>query len=338
MLEPKTAKEIMVTQLVTLSPDQHVYDGIAGLLKNNITGAPVIDSQHNYLGVFSEKCCMNVLNVMATNACEDESNAADSIPVETFMTQKLVSLSPDEDAFDAIEKLLNNRISGAPVLDDQGTFLGVFSEKDSMRALISAAYEQLPSTSVGALMNTRRQRVIAPGTDLLSIAKMFVETPLRRLAVVDENEKLVGQVSRRDVLRAEQKCFKSVRHRVKGLADQMKIESTVDSIAESETNASGEFYSEADAYTDAETNRVAYFMDRNAMVIPESTGFWGVAQVFLDTPYRRLPVVENGVLVGQISRRDLLRAANELFPRHGLPEKSLLYLSSIVDRQDAPIS
>lgn len=326
MLEPKTAKEIMVTQLVTLSPDQHVYDGIAGLLKHNITGAPVIDRQHNYLGVFSEKCCMNVLNVMATNACEDDSNIADSIPAEAFMTRKLVTLSPEEDVFDAIEKLLNNRISGAPVLDSDGTFLGVFSEKDSMRALISAAYEQLPSTIVSSLMNTRRQRVISPDTDLLSISKMFVETPLRRLAVVDENDKLIGQVSRRDVLRAKQKFSKSVRHRVKVLADQMKTESTAETESE-----------EVENYTKTETNRIAYFMDRNAMVIPESTGFLGVAQVFLDTPYRRLPVVENGFLIGQISRRDLLRAANAMFPRNELREKSLLYLSSVVDRQDAPI-
>ena len=326
MLEPKTAKEIMVTQLVTLSPDQHVYDGIAGLLKHNITGAPVIDRQHNYLGVFSEKCCMNVLNVMATNACEDDSNIADSIPAEAFMTRKLVTLSPEEDVFDAIEKLLNNRISGAPVLDSDGTFLGVFSEKDSMRALISAAYEQLPSTIVSSLMNTRRQRVISPDTDLLSISKMFVETPLRRLAVVDENDKLIGQVSRRDVLRAKQKFSKSVRHRVKVLADQMKTESAAETESE-----------EVENYTQTETNRIAYFMDRNAMVIPESTGFLGVAQVFLDTPYRRLPVVENGFLIGQISRRDLLRAANAMFPRNELREKSLLYLSSVVDRQDAPI-
>ena len=78
-------------------------------------------------------------------------------------------------------------------------------------------------------------------------------------------------------------------------------------------------------------------MDRNAQTISEGTGFLGVAQLFLDTPHRRLPVLRDGELVGQISRRDLLNAANDLFPSSKDRGKSLLYLSSLIDRNDCPI-
>ena len=332
MIEPKTAKEIMVTKLVTLSPNEHVYDGIAGLLKNNITGAPVIDRHKRFLGVFSEKCCMNVLDVMARSAWEASSSFSGAVPVSELMTTKLVTLSPDSDAFDAIEKLLKNRISGAPVLGNDGKFLGVFSEKDSMRVLISAAYDQLPSTNVGALMNASRERVISPETDLLEAARKFSETPLRRLAVVDDDGILVGQVSRRDVLRAEaKKAFSDTSQSINNLASKIS-----ESIDQDHVSNDPEVI-EAKSYSKFETSRIAYFMDRNAQTILEGTGFLGVAQLFLDTPHRRLPVLRDGELVGQISRRDLLNAANDLFPSSKDRGKSLLYLSSLIDRNDCPI-
>ncbi len=122
------------------------------------------------------------------------------ITARDCMTKKLVTLSPEMDVIDAVSKLLRNRISGAPVVDGDGYYLGVFSEKCSMHAILDAAYEQLPSTQVRAFMDTDAQ-TIEPETHLLSIAQVFLLTPFRRLPVLEDG-KLVGQVSRRDVLRA----------------------------------------------------------------------------------------------------------------------------------------
>ena len=78
-------------------------------------------------------------------------------------------------------------------------------------------------------------------------------------------------------------------------------------------------------------------MDRVAKTITEDIDFLKIARIFLDTPYRRLPVVNDGKLVGQISRRDVLQVANELIGIDPPPrKKTLLYLSSLVSREDAP--
>ncbi len=315
VLQPKIASEIMVTKLVTLPPEMHVSDGIAKLLKHNITGAPVVDADRKFLGVFSEKCSMNVLGVLARSVRE-EKGAEVSMKASEFMVKKLVTLSPKSDVFDAIGLLLKNRISGAPVLDENGNFLGIFSEKNSMQVLISSAYEQLPTTHVEAFMNRDRDRVISADTDLFDVAQKFADTPLRRLEVVEDG-KLLGQISRRDVLKTEQKFSKGAWHRVKTLASQItENKDTGDSSAAAPT--------------------VSYFMDRDAKTISEETDFLGVARIFLDTPYRRLPVLKNDRLSGQISRRDILNATNELMAVTRPREKSLLYLSSLVGRQESP--
>ncbi len=117
-----------------------------------------------------------------------------------FMTKRLVTLRPEMDVILAVQRLLKNRISGAPVVDADGKYLGVFSEKCAMQVLLDAAYEQLPSNQVRLFMDTDAQ-TIEPDTQLLSIAQVFLLTSYRRLPVL-EGGRLVGQVSRRDVMRA----------------------------------------------------------------------------------------------------------------------------------------
>jgi predicted transcriptional regulator len=117
-----------------------------------------------------------------------------------IMVTKLVTLSPSMDAFEAIDLLLKYRISGAPVVDPERNYLGVFSERCCMSLLVEGAYQQLPSIQVYAYMDTHAQ-TIDEDMDLLSIAQIFLNTHARRLPVLDEG-KLVGQISRRDVLKA----------------------------------------------------------------------------------------------------------------------------------------
>lgn len=117
-----------------------------------------------------------------------------------FMVTKLVTLSPRMDAFEAIGLLLKYKISGAPVVDEDRRFLGVFSEKCSMQLLLDAAYDQIPSHEVFTFMRVDAA-TIEEDTDLLSIAQIFLSTPFRRLPVLRDGI-LVGQVSRRDVLKA----------------------------------------------------------------------------------------------------------------------------------------
>jgi CBS domain-containing protein len=115
------------------------------------------------------------------------------------MSTDLVTLHPETDLVEAVVKLLAHEISGAPVVDDAGQYLGVFSEKSALAAIMDAAYEQLSDHYVGAFTDDKAQ-TIEPDTHLLTIAQIFVLGPYRRLPVL-EGGKLVGMVCRRDVLR-----------------------------------------------------------------------------------------------------------------------------------------
>jgi predicted transcriptional regulator len=62
----------------------------------------------------------------------------------------------------------------------------------------------------------------------------------------------------------------------------------------------------------AETRRVSDYMTKQVQTLSPKTNIVEAAIEFLNSPIRRFPVVENGMLVGQVSRRHILKAAHDL--------------------------
>jgi CBS domain-containing protein len=119
------------------------------------------------------------------------------------MTRTLVTLRPETPLFEAIATLLDHDISGAPVVDESGRLLGLFSEFDCLRELASGEFYEHGHYAVGRVVDlvTGMRHTVAPDLDLYGIAHAFVTHRVRRLPVVEDG-RLIGQVSRRDVLRA----------------------------------------------------------------------------------------------------------------------------------------
>lgn len=117
-----------------------------------------------------------------------------------YMAASLVTFSPETPVLDAIHTLLENRISGAPVLDAQGNIVGMLSEQDCLKIALSAGYHGELGGRVSEYMASDIETVDA-GMNIIDLAQKFLSTHYRRFPVMDGN-RLVGQVSRRDVLRA----------------------------------------------------------------------------------------------------------------------------------------
>ncbi|KAA5543912.1 CBS domain-containing protein [Roseiconus nitratireducens] len=123
-----------------------------------------------------------------------------NIAARDMMVSNLTTLSPEMDVLDALDVLLRHRISGAPVVDRNDRFLGIFSEKSCIRFVVDAAYEQMPSTNLMSFVDSDPP-TIDVNTDLLTIAQTFLDAACRRLPVLDSGGRLLGQISRRDVMR-----------------------------------------------------------------------------------------------------------------------------------------
>lgn len=125
--------------------------------------------------------------------------------VTKYMTRDLITFTVDTEISEVIRTLLENRITGAPVLNERGEVVGLIDDKDCLKILVSAAYYNHPvaKDTVGNYMSNV-MKSISSHDNIVDVANIFLQTPYKRLLVKDDKGKLVGQVSRRDILRAIQ--------------------------------------------------------------------------------------------------------------------------------------
>lgn len=119
--------------------------------------------------------------------------------VSEIMSTSVVTFRSDTDIYEAIGVFVKKRFSGAPVIDDDIKVVGILSELDCLRVLTGEAWDGLPEGKVGNYM-TSPVATVRADTSIYDVVGRFLTQPYRRLPVLDENERLVGQVSRRDVL------------------------------------------------------------------------------------------------------------------------------------------
>jgi CBS domain-containing protein len=127
--------------------------------------------------------------------------------VRNYMAGRLVTFKPEMDVLDAVHELLQNRIAGAPVVNDRGELIGMLSELDCLKVGLNAGYYGDLGGPVADYMTPDVETVDAD-MNIIDLAQKFLNSGFRRFPVV-RNNRLVGQISRRDVLRALQSLASS---------------------------------------------------------------------------------------------------------------------------------
>lgn len=124
-----------------------------------------------------------------------------SVKVSDYMTRKLITFTEDTDLFEAIRVFSETQVSGAPVTDNDDQLIGIMSEVDCLRGILDKTYhEEEVGGTVGEFM-TRTIDTVDANTDIIAVAEQFIHRGRRRIPVVEDG-KLIGQVSRKDILRA----------------------------------------------------------------------------------------------------------------------------------------
>ncbi|NEP77538.1 MAG: CBS domain-containing protein [Okeania sp. SIO3B3] len=144
--------------------------------------------------------------------------------VADVMSNNPISVKPEMPLKEAIKILAEQRISGLPVVNEQEKLVGIVSETDLMwqesgvtpppyiMLLDSVIFLDNPARyekqihkalgeTVGEVM-TKDPLTTTPEKSLSAAAKLMHDRDIHRLPVLDENEKVIGIITRGDIIRA----------------------------------------------------------------------------------------------------------------------------------------
>lgn len=167
----------------------------------------------NYVDV-TEEDLKTIYTIALRHAKE---RLAVKIPVRDIMTKKVVSIKSGADIHEASHLLSENKISGLPVVDNSDRVVGVVSEadllhmagiekghtfKDILKHLLGEPFpKHKTGKAIGDIM-TSPAITASPDADIRDVAVILDEKRIKRLPVVDKDNKLIGIISRGDIVRA----------------------------------------------------------------------------------------------------------------------------------------
>lgn len=138
---------------------------------------------------------MDTLHENSTKEFQERAEQLADIPVSSIMTSRPATIGHQTSIRAAVEMVIEKKIAGLPVVDEQGRLAGVVSENDLL--LLSAS-----GRMSRALQFTCEVDALTPDTTLKQALIKMIRLRRKWFPVIDEKRKVIGVLARADILRA----------------------------------------------------------------------------------------------------------------------------------------
>ena len=120
------AKDIMVTDVITVTTDTPIYEAMRLLAMKGISGLPVIDNNMNLTGIISEK---DVLHILVDGDIKTKQTVSD------YMNRKVASFGQEDDVLDICDFFIKSTFRRVPIVTD-GKLVGIISRHDIIKLIL----------------------------------------------------------------------------------------------------------------------------------------------------------------------------------------------------------
>ncbi|WP_054030465.1 DUF190 domain-containing protein [Desulfatitalea tepidiphila] len=308
-------RQLMVRDVMTPDPERigpatPLSDAVRMLLPSIFSGLPVVDESDRPIGVVTQGDLIRKggMPLRLGLLAESDEGRRDAVlaqlagrRAEAVMTAPAVKISEDRPLSEAVELMLNKKVKRLPVVDARGRLTGMLSRLDIFRTVMREAPDwnafRAQKVEVARLRRVadivrRDTQTVTAETPLEEVVRIIDRNDLQRVAVLDKEEKLLGLISDRDLLR----FFKPAQEGIWGLLARMKQPFMQDACQSGDLQRC---LSETRAGDVMTTDLITV---REEMLIEEAIGR------MIEKGLKRLPVIDaEGRFKGMISRDSLLR-------------------------------
>ena len=201
---PKSVREVMATPVLCANPTESPTQAASTMLKRRIGALPVVD-EGLLVGIVTET---DILRAFSSQV--EAGGAPDSWdqPVSAHMMTRVVTLDPETEIEDALDRCLNEKVRHLPVVDED-RLIGMVSDRDIRLGLARSSISDAQAQSEGRLsiphirvfsVMTQFVVPIRPDAPLHEAAGIMGRNKFSALPVIDDG-KLVGMITQTDILR-----------------------------------------------------------------------------------------------------------------------------------------
>ena len=149
-MDELTVGEIMQTDVITVGPDTTVRELASILADKKISGVPVVDDEHEVVGMVSEADIIvqdaelhfpyyvplldSVIYLQSFNKFEDRLRKMFGSKVKEIMSTEVMTIAPDASVRDAATLMADREINRLPVVAE-GKLVGIVTRHDIVRAI-----------------------------------------------------------------------------------------------------------------------------------------------------------------------------------------------------------
>ena len=271
----------VIKRTVTVTPKTSLLEARSILLRHKISRLIVAEGEKP-IGIVTEKDMVKAIYQLGGKPLE-------AICVSSFMSKDLVSVNESATLYDCANMMLNNKISSVVVLKKDGTLAGMITKTDLVSVFLTQAAEPLKISKI----MTRKVFTVKPADSLLYVESVLVNNKISRV-VVERDGKPVGIITNRDFIPAKIPLW------LKQYADPTEVE-------EYRLNAPS---------TEYKSNQLSYLitftasdiMTSNPVTVDVTEDVSTATLLMVRHGISGLPVVKNSLLVGIITKTDIVKA------------------------------
>lgn len=257
-------RDIMSRRVVVAKEHDTLAFASQMLLWRGIRHLPVVDAQEYLVGIVSDRDLLRYV----------VEGPAGSIPLRDVMSKPVETIDPDAELEEASARLAVSRIDALPVVKG-GRVLGIVSSSDVLAERGKVLHKSGPGR-IPTAVDVMHSRVLVthPTDSVVSAIQKLVDAEIRHLPVVDEDFRVVGMLSDRDVRTAVGDPRKAIEQEAEDFLVEMEVGSV---------------------------------MTANPVCVPPDASVLAVAELLLDERVGAIPVVtDDDKLLGIVSYVDVL--------------------------------
>ncbi|MBI5146209.1 MAG: CBS domain-containing protein [Thaumarchaeota archaeon] len=275
----------VIRNSVTIPYNTSLLEAREFLLRHKVGRLPVIDSNKKPVGIITEKDFVRIIYKLGGRSIE-------KILVKDFMSKNLITVTRNDTIYRCAKLMQNNKISSILVLEDNGTLAGIVTKTDIASVFLTQSVVPL---KVSQIM-TPKVITVMPADSLLLVESLLVKYRISRI-VVERNKKPVGIITNRDFIPAKMPRW------IRQFADPKEVEDFRSNPRPDEFKMNQLSY--------ILSFRAEDIMTPNPITVGANEDVSTVVLLMIRNGISGLPVVRKSVLVGIITKSDIVKAVAE---------------------------